>query len=862
MISFPMTRAVLLRRRGLVFAEPAGGPAPAHLVRAAALELAALGHVPSALLEARLGQLGPEPLAALVKATCAALAADIGADRTHVPLFRSFPDGIPTDTFALWLRKVLIHFVQSPTQSCLFCGQQGTTHVLSPCGHVVCDVCFDGASYSACPSCEQRVDPSPFFRTDAPVFDRVPAEAVTYKLLDAGDDLEAATRELFLSFCARTQAMSPTDRADLTFIVRETGARILAWLPADVPVKENRAIVLGALLQQLPADTVLAAAGQQLATATDVLRTIAAMSGADPSLMAALKPHHVQRDEPLARWAPVRATQIEQLRRTHPRYQMPVPVKTARFKVARMKRPLRRALLGYLETMNGDALVEDMLRHRSLWTWVGAFLHPAEYADRFPQVARAFAIVRGQAPDGTPAPTFRTFNGKVEDAVRRADSAALLALLADRPGELARRFDHALRVAGDDAVAAGRIVDTFVANVGRMTTPVLLMLRSFLPSRLAPAPVRIVWPKAAVATAFEVPEARRVLPPDAVTAAVRAAEDELLARFATKPAFSDAILDAALADVAVPFNERTASRAAVALPRGSRLAVPPSRVARMFLHWCQPQAGHATDLDLSVGFYGASWQHLDVCSYYQLTCDAGGARIATSAGDLRDAPFPDGASEFVDLDRDAARAAGYRYAVMVVNAYAGMAFDELDRAMAGLMLRDDPGGALVDPRTVELAFALRGSHGTFVPLVFDLEAGTLHWLDAYAPGRLELNNVATSNRAITRMAPNLITYFASGVRPSMFDLTRLHAAARCRRVFVRDGAGTTVVTRGPSEPAREFLARIQPGTGAPGDLRGNNAPPVFAALLRGDIDLPAGSSAYALFRERVTSPVAASDLLA
>lgn len=31
---------------------------------------------------------------------------------------------------------------------------------------------------------------------------------------------------------------------------------------------------------------------------------------------------------------------------------------------------------------------------------------------------------------------------------------------------------------------------------------------------------------------------------------------------------------------------------------------------------------------------------------------------AVSAGDLRDAPFPDGATEFVDFDRDVAMAQG------------------------------------------------------------------------------------------------------------------------------------------------------------------------------------------------------------
>jgi len=37
--------------------------------------------------------------------------------------------------------------------------------------------------------------------------------------------------------------------------------------------------------------------------------------------------------------------------------------------------------------------------------------------------------------------------------------------------------------------------------------------------------------------------------------------------------------------------------------------------------------------------------------------------------------------------------------------------------------------------------------------------------------------------------------------------------------------------------------------------------PAMAVLFRGDLDLPAGSVIYALFRERVVPSLAASDLL-
>jgi hypothetical protein len=114
----------------------------------------------------------------------------------------------------------------------------------------------------------------------------------------------------------------------------------------------------------------------------------------------------------------------------------------------------------------------------------------------------------------------------------------------------------------------------------------------------------------------------------------------------------------------------------------------------------------------------------------------------------------------------------------------------------------------------------------------------------------------------------MIDYFASGARPSMLNLALYHAAARAQRVFLR-AAGA-----GPSDPVKLFVRR--PGEnplsfhqrlvrGEPDEPRSRppraDGPPLLALLHRGDLDLPEGSTAYALFRERLTPSLAASDLL-
>ncbi|ABF92889.1 conserved hypothetical protein [Myxococcus xanthus DK 1622] len=96
---------------------------------------------------------------------CAALR---GANRPFVPLFRNFPESVPHDTRQLYVQRMLGWLFQSPEQPCIHCGAQGTVRALSPCAHLVCERCYDGSDYSACPICHRRLSPSePFLKPTA-----------------------------------------------------------------------------------------------------------------------------------------------------------------------------------------------------------------------------------------------------------------------------------------------------------------------------------------------------------------------------------------------------------------------------------------------------------------------------------------------------------------------------------------------------------------------------------------------------------------------------------------------------------------------------------------------------------------------
>ncbi len=908
-------RELLLQRQGRVFlphGEQRHGP---QLVQAVALQLAELGYALSTRLQARLATLPLPELAAAQDFMYRTLAAALGANQKHTPLFRKFPHDLPRDAFELYVKKVLIHFLQTPGQPCLFCRRTGTTHVLSPCHHVVCEQCFDGANYSACPACEHKVDPrSPFFKpTPAPAPGR---QRVIFKLLDLGQDQRLEARNLLLSLCQRRQVLSPDDRDALLVIVSEYAAEVLGWLPAEIPVKENAAAVLGTLMKCGHAEALLPQARVYLRTATDVLRLIAVYSGADAGLQGELRSTLLPTPPAPAPAVATSATGpsagagrwfgriAQKLFGGGPTPDPPsagaaakptvVRLRVRRFKVAKLSRPLRKFLLTVLEGLAFERLVEDLLRHRSYWVWVGEFLHPFEYAQKFPGVALAFAVLRNQPigddalgrklravpqlralspkPDGRYV--YHTYYGRLDQAARAADGDRFAQILSERPGELARRLDHALRLCLASGKPTSGVTAAFAVHRTKVTTPVLLTLLGVLPQRHQPAARRIFWPKGNVVKGVSAPDTRRLLPKSIIAPLHQAITAELLQRFAGKPAFETGIIDRALSSIRVPFNERTASRSAVTLPRGSQVAIPQGSLLRLFLHWCQPESSPVadqpgkrpsviTDIDLSIGFYDGEWNYAGVCSYYNLRfAAAGGGDIAKSSGDLRSAPFPEGASEFVDLDRGRAAAQGIRYAVMVVNNYAGLPFAKLERGFAGLMIRDGADGRHFDPQAVALKFDLQGENGVYLPLVVDLQQDVLHWLDVYAKGGLQFNNVATSNSAIQRLCPEMVTYFDSGVRPSIFALALLHAAARCQTVWLR-GADACRFSRRTGEDAAAFFARLTAGDDAdetrPAPLL--SGAPALAALYHGDLDLPAGSTCYALFRERQTEIIAASDLL-
>jgi hypothetical protein len=771
------------------------------------------------------------------------LAKHLGAHRPHVPLFRAFPAGVPADTRALYLRRILTWLCTVPDQPCPWCGEVKAVGALDPCGHLVCRTCWDGGNYAGCPICHRRVAVGdPFIRPGGgKVEERVQRHAGSLTLLHVGLDLMGLAKARFERLLARTTPLSPEDRGEVLTVIDSLGPRAVQWLPAKIVLKETAALVIARLWLIAPnRDAMVKATVGHLETATDVLRVACVLLGGNPELVQPMR-------------------------------------------LGTLPRGLRRAVLAALDRLDAERIVEDVVRHKRLWMRVGERLHPFERAAALPNAALAFAVVRETRLDQVSfgaAVRARAeklafvkivddvvrpiaWAGPIESALASGNPRGALARLTHRPGELLRRADHLVRVAQARQLdGLQTIVKAVQLAAVRGQASMLLTLASHLARRGRAWPRRVFFPKGEVLKAWSMPDLRPSLRLDAIGAIVGAVRAELVARAEQRRHFPRAVIDRALGDLLMPINERNAAPAKLAWPRGSEVRIPDSQKLRLFLHWEEP-AGTRVDLDLSVAMFDASWRHVATCDFTHLVT-AG----AVHSGDLTSAPPPLGASEFVDLDLEALHAAGAKHAVMCVFSYNDVPFDKLPYGFAGLMIAPADNQHF-DPRAVAQRFDLRGKSVITVPLTIDLGERRLRWLDVHIAAHGDLHQVGGYRAALAHIGKDFEDLLAAAARPTMWDVACIHAAARANTVYIRErDGGYTMYRRRDGESARARLARLM--SGADHDGKANAVPtadaPTWVALIEvpRELSLAAGSTGYVL-DPRAASGVevlAAADLVA
>ncbi|MFD8012153.1 hypothetical protein [Streptomyces sp. NPDC058955] len=380
-----------------------------------------------------------------------------------------------------------------------------------------------------------------------------PASGDRLTVLHLGGDFGEEIGALYRSLAGAATPLGEEHLADLAVLAAHCAD---GPQPAEIPVRENRAVVNAARLR--------AGAAPLLDTVTDVLRLACALSDGDVTLREA-----------------------------------------TRFRA--LSRPVRRTLLAGLDGVVAAApeKLADVGRHREAWKRLGERLHPHEHP-AWPHAAEVFAVARGELR----APSL---DSRLEALLAEGDvpgAAELLAAAA--PGRLFRALDRLLRTAADDAgreavlAAAERVAP-------RVAGRVVLSVREHLQNRhdASGAPRRLFVNRNG--TAWVTADTRRDLPRDLQRRLLALLDGETRRRL---PATGRLLVDPAVLDVALPLSGRASSGGFGVLPRGSVSPVD-GELLRFFMYW--KEARRRTDLDLSALLLDERYATLSWLSYTELT---------------------------------------------------------------------------------------------------------------------------------------------------------------------------------------------------------------------------------------------------
>ena len=499
----------------------------------------------------------------------------------------------------------------------------------------------------------------------------------------------------------------------------------------EIPFKETLCRVATALVKQ----------GQSIngvvATTTDVLRVMAALSESDIELKTKV-----------------------------------------RFKS--LNRKTRRALVSALEEVIN---ISDVKAYASLWKRAFHSLHVGEFGGKVAEIAARFRNEKNVVTSET----------VVAEAIKSGDVKVAVNKLVNKPSVFARSLDKLLRDSNPQTSAW--VIKEFAKVVEKVDSKVLLQVLGHFKGRsLNEAGERVVFTAGSKGKALLAPSLK-ALDKSVVEHVVSVIEAELRNKFSEKALLKDkkVFISPEVYSVLIPSQLASITENKKNVARGSRVPLDlipedaEKNVLRMFIHWI------GQDQDLSAFFINEDMTEFSQVAYYNLRNS-----YACHSGDVTYAPAPHGGSEFIDVRMDEALADGMRYIAMDVRVYNGPTFLKHERSFAGFMLRNDlKSGEIFEPTTVRGKFDITLDGSTVMPCFFDMKTREMIWLDSVLPGCGVYSNyrqVNNLNNNIASSTDMLRAYLKmKDTKVTMKELVCLHIdAVGATQVFDKEDADYVV----------------------------------------------------------------------
>lgn len=543
--------------------------------------------------------------------------------------------------------------------------------------------------------------------------------------------------EVFTNLVASKTSLSEQDKEDVETIMLDC-ANYYDYLPDEIPLKENVAFIGKLILEKAP---IVSARYIQkyFNTATDVLRLVVALSNGDISL-------------------------------------------AARTECRSLKRKERRMIMDLLAGCGN--ITEDLFRYHAEWLYVARFLHPFEYtAPRYKDVIKAFNTLHNEKKP-------LMFAGKVQNAIVAKDMREAATLLKHRPGDFARQLDKVLR----DATDKNYVVNCFKDIANEVSTPVLLQVYQHFVGRASEKknPVRVCFPKGNLAKALVISNDLPGIDVKFCKAIQRICKDALVETYKSKDFMGNVYIDPELKNFLVPFSQRSASKTAKSVVRGSKIPVKDGATAvRGFIWWTNTDGhgyGDRVDIDLSAAIYDENWDYLEHVSYTNLRS---AKYKAYHSGDITNGGSVNGkgVSEFIDVDIASVAKQG-RYLVYQINSFTSQTYASLPNVRFGWMEREDVNsGEIFEPSTVVMNMDVTAESTVAIPVIFDCWERKFIWCDmnlAMSQTRSHFggNNLESNLKGVTATCYGM-THLN---KANLYDLISFNAMARGNIVTDRNEA--------------------------------------------------------------------------
>jgi hypothetical protein len=375
-------------------------------------------------------------------------------------------------------------------------------------------------------------------------------------------------------------------------------------------------------------------------------------------------------------------------------------------------RQLRKSILGKIEellkTRSLSACIPDAKRFYGHWVVLSERVHPGEFETKFPNAAKFFRTLKSK----TLSKEYRTWNSILQEKYNSGEDIVEIAkFISARPGELVRRFDSLLRRCMADN-REFEVMDVFLDTKG-MKNKTLLELRNYYEKRSSRCP-RMVSVKGS-STMHSLTELEP-LPIGIVDTVRETIERKILLNIKESVKEKDlenkiVFIDPEINKIPIP----TAMRDKVfVIPQCTRFDIPENKkYIRMFIHWRQESLPE--DLDLHAYLYKD--EHINRNIGWNTGLKE--STVAVHSGDVLNRPGD--CAEYVDINIDAAKAAGWNYVVMDVMNFKGRGFDTLQNWLGYTTLDSmEPSSKTWIPKNIDFSQKISIPDTKIAAWIFDI----------------------------------------------------------------------------------------------------------------------------------------------